>query len=311
MTEKEFKTVFIFLDTDKYASPFDILVAIDAFPDSMIVKYENVTGEDAARIVYDTVFPRGPEGAKHTKIFINGSNFEQVAAVVAATQKCMASSPFQNSIIVDPRGAYSTAAAAVAKTLGMALEKGFGNLEGKNVTVLAGTGPVGQIAAKLYAAEKANVVITSRSMAKGQAVAAKINKEVGAERVKVVEVAAPEQTGEAIKNAEIVLAAGAGGIQLLSAEELKKYGKHCKIVADVNAIKPVGVEGLGSTEEGKELLAGVYGIGALAIGRLKIKIETEMIKRATMEPQGLFDYAIAYEIGKTSVLKKLAKAAAK
>jgi len=308
LTEQKFKTVFIFLDTDKYESPFDMLVTIDAFPDSMIFKYENVTGEDAARIVYDAVFPRGPEGAKHTKIFINGSNFEQVAAVVAATQKCMASSPFQNSIIVDPRGAYSTAAAAVAKTLGMALEKGFGSLEGKNVTVLAGTGPVGQVAAKLYAAEKANVTITSRSMAKGQAVAAKINREVGAERVKVAEVTTPEQTGEAIKNAEIVLAAGAGGIQLLSAEELKKYGGLCKIVADVNAIKPVGVEGLGSTEEGKELLPGVYGIGALAIGRLKIKIETEMIKRATMEPQGLFDYAIAYEIGKNSVLKKLAKA---
>jgi hypothetical protein len=309
LTEQKFKTVFIFLDTDKYASPFDMLVTIDAFPDSMIFKYENVTGEDATRIVYDTVFPRGPEGAKHTKIFINGSNFEQVAAVVAATQKCMASSPFQNSIIVDPRGAYSTAASAVAKTLGMALEKGFGSLEGKNVTVLAGTGPVGQIAAKLYASEKANVTITSRTMAKGQTVAAKINKEVGAERVKVAEVATPEQTGAAIKNAEIVLAAGAGGIQLLSADVLNKYGADCKIIADVNAIKPVGVEGLASTDDGKELRPSVCGIGALAIGKLKIKIETEMIKRATIEPQGLFDYSVAYEIGKSSVLKKLANAA--
>jgi methylene-tetrahydromethanopterin dehydrogenase len=191
----------------------------------------------------------------------------------------------------------------------MALEKGFGSLEGKNVTVLAGTGPVGQVAAKIYASEKANVIITSRSLAKGNAVAAKINKEVGAERVKVVEVATPDQTGAAIKNAEIVLAAGAGGIQLLSADQLTKSGGLCKIVADVNAIKPVGVEGLGSTEEGKELRPGVYGIGALAIGKLKIKIETEMIRRATMEPQGLFDYAIAYEIGKAAVLKKLQKAA--
>jgi len=288
-----------------------MLVAVDAFPDSTIFKYENVTGEDAARIVFDALFPRGPEGAKHTKIFINGSNFDTVAEVVAATQKCMASAPWGNSIIVDPRGAYSTAASAVAKTLGMALEKGLGSLEGKNVTVLAGTGPVGQIAAKLYASEKANVTITSRSMAKGQAVAAKINKEVGAERVKVIEVANPEQTGTAIQNAEIILAAGAGGIQLLSAENIDKHGEKCKIVADVNAIKPLGVEGLASNDEGKELRPGVYGIGALAIGKLKIKIEMEMIKRATMEPQGLFDYAVAYEIGKTAVLKKLAKAAAK
>lgn len=306
-----FKTVFVFLDTDKYASPFDMLVTIDAFPDVTILKYEGVSGEDAAKIVYDTVFPRGPEGAKHTKIFINGSNFDQVASVVEATQKCMASSPFQNSIIVDPRGAYSTAAAAVAKTLGMALEKGFGSLENKKVTVLAGTGPVGQIAARIYASEKANVTITSRSQAKGQIVAAKINKEVGADRVKVVEVTTSEQTGIAIKDAEIVLAAGAGGIQLISVAELKKYGQLCKIVADVNAIKPVGVEGLGSNEEGKELQPGVYGIGALAIGKLKIKTETEMIKRATVAPSGMFDYAIAYEIAKAAVLKKLQKVAAK
>jgi methylene-tetrahydromethanopterin dehydrogenase len=307
LTEPSFKTVFVFLDTDKYCSPFDMLVAIDAFPDSMIFKYENVTDEDAPKIVYDLLFPRGPMGAAHTKIFINGSNFDMVNAVVAATQSCMKSAPWGNSIIVDPRGGYSTAAAAVAKTLGASLSKGSGTLEGKNVTVLAGTGPVGQTAARIYASEKANVTITTRTMTKGQAVAAKINEEVGAQRVKVVEVRSSEQTGEAIKDAEIILAAGAGGIQLLSAEELSKYGGKCKIVGDINAIKPLGVEGLGSNDDGKELKPGVYGIGALAIGSLKIKIEKQMIKRATEEPQGLFDYAIAYEIGKKKIMKKLAK----
>jgi hypothetical protein len=308
LTEQpSFKTVFVFLDTDKYCSPFDMLVAIDAFPDSMIFKYENVTDEDAPKIVFDLLFPRGPLGAAHTKIFINGSNFDMVNAVVAATQKCMKSAPWGTSIIVDPRGGYSTAAGAVAKTLGASLEKGFGTLEGKNVTVLAGTGPVGQTAARIYAAEKANVTITTRSMTKGQAVADKINEEVGAKRVKVVEVRSSEQTGAAIKDAEIVLAAGAGGIQLLSAAEMDKYGAKCKIVGDINAIKPLGVEGLGSNDDGKEIKPGVYGIGALAIGKLKIKIEKEMIKRATIEPQGLFDYGVAYDIGKNSILKKLAK----
>jgi hypothetical protein len=306
MAQPSFKTVFVFLDTDPYCSPFDMLVAIDAFPDSMIFKYENVTGETAARIVFDALFPRGPLGAAHTKIFINGSNFEMVEKVVEATQKSMKSAPWGTSVIVDPRGAYSTAAGAVAKTLGLSLEKNFGTLEGKNVTVLAGTGPVGMTAARIYAAEKANVTITSRTMAKGQAVADKINKEVGAQRVKVVEVTKPEQTCEAIKNAEIILAAGAGGIQLLSAADLKTAVK-CKIVADINAIKPVGVEGLSSNDDGKEL-GKVFGIGALAIGKLKIKIETDMIKRATEAPQGMFDYSIAYDIGKTAILKKLAKA---
>jgi len=307
MAQPSFKTVFVFLDTDKYCSPFDMLVAIDAFPDSMIFKYENVTADDASKIVFDALFPRGPMGAAHTKIFINGSNFEMVEQVVAATQNAMASAPWGNSIIVDPRGAYSTAAGAVAKTLSLSLEKGIGTLEGKNVTVLAGTGPVGQTAARIYASEKANVIITSRSIAKGQAVADKINKEAGTERVKVVEVTKPEQTAASIKNAEIILSAGAGGIQLLSSEDLKRNATKCKIVADINAIKPVGVEGLESNDDGKEIKNGVFGIGALAIGKLKIKIETDMIKRATAASQGLFDYAIAYDIGKAQILKKLAK----
>ncbi len=224
MTQPSFKTVFVFLDTDKYCSPFDMLVALDSFPDSTIFKYENVTSEDAAKIVLDALFPRGPEGAKHTKIFINGSNFDMVSEVVAATQKCMASAPWGNSIIVDPRGGYSTAAGAVAKTLGVSLEKGLGTLEGKNVTVLAGTGPVGQTAARIYASEKAHVIITSRSLVKGQAVADKINKEVGAEAVKAVEITIPQQLGLALEFADIILSAGAGGIQLLSA---KRFGGLC------------------------------------------------------------------------------------
>jgi hypothetical protein len=310
LAQPTFKTVFVFLDTDKYCSPFDMLVAIDAFPDSMIFKYENVNDVEAPKIVFDLLFPRGPAGAAHTKIFINGSNFEMVEKVVEATQKAMKSAPWGNSIIVDPRGGYSTAAAAVAKTFGASMEQGLGTLEGKQVTVLAGTGPVGQTAARIYAAEKADVTISSRSLAKGQAVADKINAECGATRVKVVEVAKPEQTATAVKDAEIILAAGAGGIQLLSKADLDA-ATNCKIVGDINAIKPLGVEGLGPNDDGVELKTGVWGIGALAIGKLKIKTEVEMIKRATAEPQGLFDYAIAYTIAKEAILKKLAKAAAK
>jgi hypothetical protein len=310
LAQPQFKTVFVFLDTDKYCSPFDMLVAIDAFPDSMIFKFENVTGEDAPKIVFDLLFPRGPAGAAHTKIFINGSNFEEVEKVVAATQKAMKSAPWGNSIIVDPRGGYSTAAAAVAKTFGAAKEKGLGELKGKKVTVLAGTGPVGQTAARIYASEEADVTISSRSLAKGKVVADKINAECGALRVKVVEVAKPEQTAEAVKDAEIILAAGAGGIKLLTKADLDA-APNCKIVGDINAIKPLGVEGLGPNDDGVELKPGVFGIGALAIGKLKIKTEVEMIKRATAEPQGLFDYAIAYTIAKDQILKKLAKAAAK
>lgn len=296
----QFKTVFIFLDTDKHASPFDILKTVDALSEVVILKYENVTAEDAEKLIYDAMFPRGPEGAKHTKIFINGRDLELTNEILEKIKKCMFP-PFELSVVIDPRGAYTTASAAVAKTLEVSMLKGLGSLEGKHVTVLAGTGPVGQTAARLYASEKAEVIVTSRDIKRAEAVAEKINEEVKEERVKGMEVKTPEDVGAAIKDAEIVLAAGAAGIQLLPLNILKEYGKKCRIVADINAVPPLGVEGLKPTWDGKEVLPNVYGIGALAIGVLKNMIETKMIKMAVEEPKGVFEYRTAYQIAKDTI----------
>lgn len=306
MPEQQFKKVFIFLDTDKHASPFDILTTIDVFPEAQILKYENVTTEDAEKIVYDTMFPRGPEGAKHTKIFINGRDFKRVNEILEKIKKSMFP-PFELSIIIDPRGAYSTAAAVVAKSLELSLIKGFGKLEGRSVAVLAGTGPVGQTAARLYASEKANVIVTSRDLQRASEVAAKINEDALSESVRGFQAQTPEETGKAVADAEIILSAGAAGTQLLPLNTLKEYGRKCKIVADINAIPPLGVEGLKSTAEGEEVLPNVFGLGALAIGKLKIKVEAELIKRAAEEPKGIFDYKVAYEIAKKRVIEKLEK----
>ena len=303
MPEQHFKKVFIFLDTDKHASPFDILTTIDVFPEAAILKYEDVTVGDAEKIVYDTMFPRGPEGAKHTKIFINGRDFKRVNEILEKIKQCMFP-PFELAIIIDPRGAYTTATAAVAKTLEISLEKRSGNLENKKVTVLAGTGPVGQTAARLYASEKANVIVTSRSLQRASSVAIKINEENKSERAQGVEAQSREEIGKAIETAEIVLSAGAAGIQLLPYDILKEYGKHCMIVADINAIPPLGVEGLKSKADGEEILPNIFGIGALAIGKLKNKIEVGLIERAAGEPKGIFDYEIAYEIAKKVILEK-------
>jgi hypothetical protein len=304
LTGQQFKKAFIFLDTDKHASPFDILTTIDIFPDAVILKYEDVTVEDAEKIVYDAMFPRGPDGAKHTKIFVNGRDFKRVNDILEKAKKCMFL-PFELAIIIDPRGAYTTATAAVAKTLELSLERGFGGLESKDVTVLAGTGPVGQTAARIYASEKANVIVTSRDLQRASSVATKINEELECERVRGVEAQTPDEIGKAIKDVEIILSAGAAGTELLPLEVLKEYGKKCKTVADINAIPPLGVEGLESKVDGEEFSPSIFGIGALAIGRLKNKVEAELIKRAAEEPKGIFDYKIAYEIAKKAVLEKL------
>lgn len=303
MPEHRFKKVFIFLDTDKHASSFDILTVIDIFPDAKILKYENVTAEDAEKIVYDVMFPRGPEGAKHTKLFISGSDFKRANEILEKAKKCMFP-PFELSIITDPKGAYTTASAAVAKTLELSLERRYGDLENKTVAVLAGTGPVGQTAARLYAVEKANVIVTSRELHRASSVATKINEELEDERVRGVEAQTSEEIGKAIEKAEIILSAGAAGVQLLPSDVLKECGRNCKIVADVNAIPPLGVEGLKSEAEGEEILPNIFGIGALAIGKLKNKVEAELIKRAAEESKGIFDYKVAYEIAKKIILGK-------
>lgn len=307
MSEIGRKVVIIFIDTDKFVSPFDMLTAVDLFPEAQIFQYSGVAPEDSKRIIQDAMFPRGPDGAKRTKIFIGGYDVEKAMQILEVAKKTMFP-PFELSVIVDPRGAYTTASAAVAKTLGLSLEKGFGDFAGKTITVLAGTGPVGMVASRLYSMEKANVVVTSRSLDRAKAVADKINEEIQDNRAVGMEASTPAQIAESIKNADIILSAGAAGIQLLPLNVLQEHGRQCKVVADINAVPPLGVEGLKSTKEGIEVLPGVFGIGALAIGTFKNVVEAELLKRAVEASKGIFDYKIAYEIAKTDILAKVKKA---
>jgi hypothetical protein len=300
MPEPKHKIAFIFLDTDKHASPFDMLFTMDLFPEAEIIKYEDVTGEDTEKIVHDAIFPRGPEGAKYTKLFINGRDFKRANEILEKAKHSMIP-PFEISVIIDPRGAYTTATAAVAKTLELSVAKQLGTLENKVVAILAGTGPVGQTAARLYASEKAEIILTSRSLQKATSIATRINEDFDIERVRGVEAQTVEDVGDAIKNADIVLSAGTAATELLPLEVLKKHGKKCRIVADINAVQPLGVEGLDSDSYGKELLPNIYSIGALVINKLKQKVEAGLIMKAVEEPKGIFDYKIAYEIAKKTV----------
>ncbi len=301
MSKPAKKTVLIFLDTDKHTSPFDVLTAIDLYPDAQILPYSNVEADDARRIIQDAMFPRGPKGAKHTKIFIGGQDMEKALEILKIAKKSMFP-PFELAVIVDPRGAYTTASAAVAHTLGFFKKKGFGDFTDKTATVLAGTGPVGQVAAHLYAMEGGNVIVTSRKLQRAKAVASKINEEIGAEKACGTQASTPNETAEAIRKANIILSAGAAGIQLLPLNVLKDYGKQCKVVGDINAVPPVGVEGLKPTEYGVEFLPGIWGIGALAIGTFKSQIEAELFKRAVEAPKGILDYKVAYDIAKSMAL---------
>ncbi len=295
----------IFLDTDKHASPFDILLLADLYPEAQSIYYGNVNPDDVQKLVQDAIFPRGPEGCKSTKLFIGGSDVDNAEKIVKVALKSMFP-PFELATVIDPRGAHTTGSAAVAKTLQILLKKNLGDLNGKNVTVLAATGPVGQITSSIYQSEGANVTVTSRRQDRATSLAEKLNQE-SSNKVTGIQAATPEEVGKTIAEADVVMAAGSAGIQLLSLEVLKSYGTRCKVVADVNAVPPVGIENLNSQSDAVEVTPGVYGVGALAIGALKNKVEAKLLTKAMESPKGVFDYKTGYGLAKEYVYKKLSK----
>jgi len=286
------KNILIYFDMDKRPSPFDILFAYDVGFD-IVLPFSGVNVEEIKSLVQDAMFPRGPKGAKYTTLFFGGSDLDAVEEMAETAKKTMFP-PFQLSIVLDPKGAYTTSSAIVAKVM-EALDTKGETLKGKKAVVLAGTGPVGRITARILAREGADVTITSRSAEKATEVAAKISQKIGIE-VKGAEVASPEEAVKAAEDCEILLSTGAAGVQLFPEGGLSKL-ERCMVAADVNAVPPAGIGGIKAKYDKKEV-EGVLTIGALAIGDLRNKIEARMLKTA-MESEGAFlDYTNAFEFAK-------------
>jgi len=144
------KLLFLF-DTDPYASVFDTVVAYDGGADR-VAGYASVTPDNVGALVDGTIFTRGGKDKQSTAIFVGGSDIPKGEALFEAVKKRFFG-PFRVSIMLDPNGSNTTAAAGVAL-----LTKGR-KLKGKKAVVLAGTGPVGQRAARLLAREGAKVVV--------------------------------------------------------------------------------------------------------------------------------------------------------
>lgn len=279
-----------FLSTDLHASPFDMNIALDAGFD-LALPYVSVKEEDVEGLTHDIIFSRGPKGTKHSCIFVGGSDMELVERIVRKARDSMFD-PFTVSIFSDPKGAYTTAAALVAKT-----GKEVGGLSGKKIVVFGGTGPVGQVAAVLCSQEGAETtIVTSRDKKAGQEAAAKISSTYD---VSIEGVAA--KTGDErlvlIDNADIAIATVKAGIQILSLNELEKVNKPL-IVADVNAVPPSGFGGLAPEDDMKQIAPFVKGIGALCIGFIKYKVEVDIFK-SMLENKITVNYQTAYDCAKS------------
>jgi len=282
------KKVFLYLDTDKVANPFDLLLALDSDYDA-VLPYAGVTEENVDYIIQNSIFARDKEGLKNTVVMVGG-DLDPAERIFQKLKRTLRP-PFQMSVILDPSGACTTASAMVAKIEKLA--GGSAGIRGKNVTILAGTGPVGQISAILLRNLGANVTITSRSKDKAQKVAAKLSDDVRG-KVKGAQGNLTNERCEACKEAGIILATGAIGAQLLDSEALKKLKP--AIIADVNAVQPYGIEDVKPDMDG-DLVNGAKSLGPCAIGDLKNLIEMKMLKKALEEPK-FFDYNDAFMLAR-------------
>ncbi len=286
----ERKHLLYFLTTDPHPSPFDINMAYDAGFHA-VIPYGGVAEETGGLLVQDIIFSRGPKGTKFTAIFIGGNDVELAERVRQAAIKNMFP-PFQVSIMIDPKGAYTTAVALVAK-----VEKSLGGLKGKRVAIPGGTGPVGRVAGALCAKLGSEVVIGSRQLAGVEQLARQLSERTGGS-VKGAQMTTDEEKISHLRGTDLILTTGKAGVQMIS-EAVLKVLLPGKLVADVNAVPPTGIHGLSPNDDLKELAAGIKGIGALAIGVLKYDVEMEMLEMIrTSEKFIVLDEHAALEIAR-------------
>lgn len=301
--------LLFYLDTDRKASPFDICMAYDAGYNA-VIPYADVTPEDGKKIVEDAIFSRGPKAVKHTCFFIGGKNAEKAEEVFEVVRDAMFP-PFKTSIIIDPAGAYTTAAAMVAKVEDALSSHKLGDFKDKTCAIL-GTGAVGQIAAVLLAKLGCNVMIASLNPKRvdGKEYAENIARLL-ADRygVKVKGVFAPTRAEklEILKKADVIFCAGARGIRIIEKEMFKEL-KLMKVLIDINAIPPFGIEGIKLKDDMKEVAPGIFGIGALTVGDLKHKLEKEILRESRANGREIYNYSLALQLARKLLQKKISPA---
>jgi len=282
----------------RHVSPFDINMALDAGFNAA-VPYTNVELAEVAGLVQDAIFSRGPKLAQRTSVFIGGQNAILALDMLNAAKKAMVP-PFAVSVLADPAGSFTKAAAMVAcaeKTLRDSFQM---TLSGRRVVVFGATGVVGFAAGVIAALEQAKVTLVGYdgpARVKGLAETAK-------ERFQVDLQSADGSTdpfkATLLKDAEVVLCAGRAGVQILSAQQISEC-KSLKVAADINAVPPSGIEGIGAQDNGVKVGSGL-GIGALAVGGVKYRVEAGLLRRMIDTEKPLYlDFRDAFKLAREIV----------
>lgn len=280
------RPIFHMLNPMKHNSPFDINMAVDAGYD-VVIPYENVTLEEVAGLTQDAIFSRGPAGVKKTGLFIGGRDIGLAMDMLDAAKKAMVP-PFEVSVFADPSGAFTTAAALVA-SVESELKKNFNqDLTGARAIVFGGTGPVGLATAVIAAEHGAETTIVDHfSIDTALEYAAEAKRRYGVD-LHATTAASDADKARLISNADLIFCTAKAGIQVLDASVLAD-AKQLKVAGDVNAVPPLGIEGVGIMDFGVPLAhatnaEGAVGIGALAVGNVKYQLQQALLKE-TLETE--------------------------
>jgi methylene-tetrahydromethanopterin dehydrogenase len=298
----ERKSILHMFTPSAQMSPFDVNIAVDAGYD-VVVPYAHVGLAEISGLVQDAIFSRGPKGVRRTGVFIGGRDTGLADDMLTAARKAMVP-PFEVSVFADPSGAFTTAGAMVACTERL-LDRHHGtSWQGLRVAVLGGTGPVGAAAATLAARAGASVCVASHSdLSRAQAVAKELERRYQV-RVAAGSSSAASDRAALLADAQVVLACAKAGVQVASVSDLAG-AKRLLVAADVNAVPPEGVAGVGVVDNGKPLAAGsgkALGLGALAIGNVKYQTEKGLFETMLSAEKPVYlDLQAAFETARRHV----------
>jgi len=274
-------------------SPFDVNMAVDA--GFVVASYTNISTKEATALTQAAMFSRSPADAPKTCLFIGGRDALQALDMLAAAKQAMFP-PFEISLFADPSGAFTTAGAMVACVERQLQAKGA-TLAGADVAVFGAKGVVGGIVGVIAAEAGAHVTLVAHDQS-GVVPAKAAEFERRFSRSFVVADGSSEAGRRSVlRRAEVVLACGRAGLQILSRAEMSA-AERLKVAADANAVPPAGIEGLDGRANGTPLpgTPGV-GIGAFATGNIKFQLQHALLQRihAAQKAQ-CFDFRDAYRV---------------
>src|SRR5436190_1242937 len=139
------------------------------------------------------------------------------------------------------------------------------------------------------------IFIGGSNVAKGEEACQAIRNRVPEAKVEPVVTGSAAETAAAVTGAQVVIAAGAAGIQLLSAEGLKQSSS-LQVAIDLNAVSPLGIEGIGVQDKAKDI-GGVLCYGAIGVGGTKMKIHRAAIEKLFTQNDLVLDAEEVFALG--------------